>query len=659
MKNIIRHILSHIYVYADTLLNRLLITASLCFIAIFMLSPHVSANTVSASQYAPSIEVRAIWMDRRAIPKSESEIKELIRKYRASGINMVLPEVIFNGYAAYNSDYLQKQDLWNGIDILSVIVRECHRYGIEVHPWVWVFRAGYKADMGGILSKYPDWALKDINGDILLQDGSYWLCPSNSEARNLLISSYKELVKKYKVDGLCFDYIRYPGLDTASSCFDSRCRKLFSKEKGIDPADIQPYTKETLDWHMFREEQINSFIAECSKELKKLNPRLKISAAASSPYSIARTNYLQDWGHWTANRWVDFILPMEYTRDMSSFARRMSNSSKNADGNALVVACIGAHILDDDQIVNQVGISKPAMTSGVSLFSSSYISDGLLNRLKHDVFDKSAVIPFRNAALNGKRLLKSAMERIAFPQSYNDLVNAYVDSVQAKKLLDYSQDSNKEIPYVNPTKPPIFIPDAVQPLPSMNAVKFHNSPIIDGLKDELWSMAESYQINRTNFGSPADNVSEIMAGYDNENIYFLITANEPDIWDLKANVTEHDNSVFLDDSFELFLDTNVSGKNIKHFVINTLGVKYDQKDENIEWSPDWDCMISKSFDTWTAEIKIPFKSLDIDSFSSLNIWRLNICRNRFAGAKPENTCWSVSYGKYNNPSRFGYLNFIP
>ena len=43
MKNIIRHILSHIY--ADTLLNRLLITASLCFIAIFMLSPHVSANT--------------------------------------------------------------------------------------------------------------------------------------------------------------------------------------------------------------------------------------------------------------------------------------------------------------------------------------------------------------------------------------------------------------------------------------------------------------------------------------------------------------------------------------------------------------------------------------------------------------------------------------
>ena len=58
-------------------------------------------------------------MDRNSIPKTEKGIRGLIKDYAKAGINLVHPEVIFNGYSAYPSEYLTHKDLWNGIDMLA------------------------------------------------------------------------------------------------------------------------------------------------------------------------------------------------------------------------------------------------------------------------------------------------------------------------------------------------------------------------------------------------------------------------------------------------------------------------------------------------------------------------------------------------------------
>ncbi|GAH52104.1 unnamed protein product, partial [marine sediment metagenome] len=53
-----------------------------------------------------------------------------------------------------------------------------------------------------------------------------WLCPSHPDNRKLEIESMLEVARKYDVDGLHFDYIRYPGKE---GCFCKGCRLRFEK----------------------------------------------------------------------------------------------------------------------------------------------------------------------------------------------------------------------------------------------------------------------------------------------------------------------------------------------------------------------------------------------------------------------------------------------
>lgn len=61
-------------------------------------------------------------------------------------------------------------------------------------------------------------------------DSRPWLCPSHPQNQRLEVDSMIEVVKLYHVDGLHFDYIRYPG---PHSCFCSGCEKRFQTDTGI------------------------------------------------------------------------------------------------------------------------------------------------------------------------------------------------------------------------------------------------------------------------------------------------------------------------------------------------------------------------------------------------------------------------------------------
>ena len=57
-----------------------------------------------------------------------------------------------------------------------------------------------------------------------------WLCPSHPENQKLEIDSMVELARRYDVDGLHFDYIRYPDSD---HCFCAGCQKRFQQATGL------------------------------------------------------------------------------------------------------------------------------------------------------------------------------------------------------------------------------------------------------------------------------------------------------------------------------------------------------------------------------------------------------------------------------------------
>lgn len=618
-----------------------------------------SPGTASAGWTSRPSEIRAVWMDRRSIPATEQGIRRLIRSYAGAGINLVHPEVIYNGYSAYPSSYLTRQDLWHGIDMLGILIDEAHKRGIEVHPWVWVFRTGNASDHGGILKAHPDWVAVNKDGGTLTPGNSYWLCPSVPGARRLLLGAFRELAEKYPIDGIELDYIRFEDQSPVPYCYNDSCRSKFQAEHGIDPMCIEPFTKPVLDWQLWREELINSFVAQVSDETRKVRPTIRISAAVGSIPDIARVSYLQDWPHWAANKWVDFLAPMDYTADVQHFARRQDASAKAIANTALLAPGIGLHLFKGtDTMLDEIEVARSKSVSGVTLFASESLKDDRLKALAEGPFNGKAQLPARDPVEGVKILARSASKRVGDGASSQGLSEADHELTGASTLVKYAEYSAKEVGYVPPTAPPIFIPDVIRPLPSADVPFTDSAPALDGrLDDAAWQKAGHIGICVTNLGAEARQLSDVMLLRDASNLYVGMRCREPRLDRMKVAVSEHDGPVFTDDSVEILIDPSSKSRDYYHFAVNAIGTRFEQYAMNPSWNGEWRAATGREVGAWTAEIAIPFAPLKVTPTAGSS-WRANFCRNRTTTmGDPENSCWSATYGSYHTPIRFGILKF--
>jgi len=633
---------------------------TLCIAALLVLtSSAIFADLKCRESPSRPVEIRGVWMDRGSIPKTEQGIRNLIWSYAKAGINVVHPEVIYYGYSAYPSSYLTQKDLWNGVDMLGILIDEAHKRGIEVHPWVWVFCTGNQTDKGGIYPQHPDWAMTDKAGSDHTEKGSYWLNPCSTAVRHLLLSAIKELVEKYAVDGIELDYIRFPSPDFG---YNDDCRAKFQAEYGIDPMNIEPFTKPVLDWHLWRENLINSFVAEVSTELKKIRPELKISAAVASYPDKARLNFLQNWEYWAANRWVDFLAPMDYTSDAKDFMGRVRASSDTIANRSLLAPGIGLLTQKGSEaMLEQVGIARSEPVSGVTLFATAYLDADRLKALAEGPFAEKAQLPFRSPVEGARQLISSARDRLKNESSPEDLSEAGLELESAKNLLEYSSYRLRDIGCIAPSPPPIYIPDEVVPIPEAQIPAFSSKPVIDGkLDDAVWQSAARIALEYTGLGDEATQPTEVFVGCDAENVYIAYRCHERKMERIKANVTEHDGAVFCEDSVEFFLDIEGQSKDYYQFAMNLLGTKYDARVYDAGFNPEWQGAAAKEPDAWTAEISLPFSAFKLSSPATGRIWRGNFCRNRAVkreGAEAEKMCWSPTYGSFHTPIRFGRLAF--
>ncbi len=625
---------------------------------ICMLSALTSVARAS-DDMSPSrtVEIRAVWMDRNSIPKTEDGMRDMIRSYARAGINMIHPEVIFNGYSAYPSSYLKQKDLWNGVDMLGVITDESHKNGIEVHPWVWVFRAGYTADKGGILPDHPDWAMLDKDGKDATSNGSYWVSPARKSVRHLLLRAYEELVQKYPVDGIELDYVRYPSTDYGYEPF---AREMFKGEHGIDPLDIEPLTRPVAEWFLWREELVNSFVKEVSETLRQIRPELQISAAVASYPASARKEYLQDWCHWSANKWVDFLAPMDYTANEREFTKRVLNTLEGVGDTALIAPGIGLlEFKGSEPMLKEIDCARAASAHGVTLFASAYLDKDRLKALQNGPFREKAELPIRDPLSASVRLKRSSEQRL-LSESSVEVFAAVADAKTAKSLADYDGYRKREVGYVASTPPPLFIPDRVEPIPEARMTMTTIPPIVDGkLDDAAWQTAVKVGMDYNVMGKPVGQKTEVYATYDAKNLYIAYRAHEDRMADIKAKITEHDGAVFYEDSAELFLDAGKQ-QEYYHFAMNTIGTKYESRGYDVSFNPEWQCAAAKESDAWTAEMAIPLSALKLGTPTAGTVWRVNFCRERAVateGPNAENMCWSPTYGSFNTPERFGRLIF--
>lgn len=61
------------------------------------------------------------------------------------------------------------------------------------------------------------------------------------------------------------------------------------------------------------QDELNEFLKNSSIEMRKINPKIILSAAVLRDHEKVSSNYLQDWVLWYENSWIDAIEVMSYT----------------------------------------------------------------------------------------------------------------------------------------------------------------------------------------------------------------------------------------------------------------------------------------------------------------------------------------------------------
>ncbi|NQT38269.1 MAG: family 10 glycosylhydrolase, partial [Planctomycetes bacterium] len=291
------------------------------------------------------------------------------RELSDAGFNMVLPNMLWGGLAHYPSDLLPRSGTFREHgDQVAQCVAACRKHGIEVHVW----KVNYNMSNAprDFVAKMRTAGRTQVSADGQPDD---WLCPSHPENIRLETDSMLEVARKYDVDGIHFDYIRYPG---SRNCFCDGCRGRFESERGERvaqwPADCYSGAlKETYtDW---RCRQITKLVAAVHAQGKKLRPDLKISAAVFGSYPDCRRSVAQDWPVWVEAGYLDFICPMDYTESDLYFRTLVANQLRLVGGRIPVYPGIGATAsrvsLSADRVVGQIHHARSLGAAGFTIFN--------------------------------------------------------------------------------------------------------------------------------------------------------------------------------------------------------------------------------------------------------------------------------------------------
>ncbi len=195
-------------------------------------------------------------------------------------------------------------------DPLAFAVKEAHARGLELHAWINPFRS--MTSIKG--TPVPKFHITKLFPDITQQSGHIEvLDPSDDFVRGRVMNIATDLVQRYDIDGLHLDDYFYPyptGGAYKSSINDDKNWNKYVKEGGELNRD---------DW---RRENINTFVRDLYRAVKRSNPACKVGISPSGiwqqnhPESIVGLSSFHqiyvDSRKWLREGWMDYMSPQLY-----------------------------------------------------------------------------------------------------------------------------------------------------------------------------------------------------------------------------------------------------------------------------------------------------------------------------------------------------------
>ncbi|MDD5540335.1 MAG: family 10 glycosylhydrolase [Candidatus Marinimicrobia bacterium] len=366
----------------------------------------------------PARELRGVWMSRfdytQPFENHDPEamktfIRDSFQKFKQANFNVIFFQVRGNGDAFYNSQYEPWSDLLTGQlgqdpgwDPLNFAIETAHQLGLELHAWINVFPA-WRGKIPPPVTKpihpylaHPDWLVCDSDGNPMPLSNNYVSFSAGIPAvHDYLIQVVTNIVSRYDIDGIHFDYLRYPDKAQAMDySHDPISRSRFNSREG-NPLK--------LDWDEWQREQLTQFVAKVYNNVTAIKPEIKVSAAVVGSYKTARWNgyseVFQDARRWVEIGKIDLVIPMTYygrNQHHFAFAAALKEWKAALANQRLVFPGLAVFHLDWKEIIEEIHEIRNHQLAGMVMFAASSLDDEKLQSLESTEFKFPAIIPAMN-----------------------------------------------------------------------------------------------------------------------------------------------------------------------------------------------------------------------------------------------------------------------
>lgn len=327
----------------------------------------------------PLHEMRAVWLttiggidwphsysqSAYSAKKQQEEFCNILDNLVASGINTVLMQTRIRATTIFQSDL----EPWDGClsgfpgkgpgyDALDFAITECHKRGMKFHAWVVTIPVGKWNGVGckNLRNTCPH-LLKKIGDEGFMN-------PEHSGTAIYLSNFCSDIVKRYDVDGIHLDYLRYPDIP-----------------KGVK----SPFTG-SAD---FRRSNITRIASEVSKVVKSIKPWVMMSCSPVGKYADTKRQWSHGWNardvvyqdavDWLHSGNMDALFPMMYFRNENFYP--FAIDWKERSGGKIITPGLGIYFLSPkeknwslDDITREMHVLRQ-YDMGVCMFRSKFLTD--------------------------------------------------------------------------------------------------------------------------------------------------------------------------------------------------------------------------------------------------------------------------------------------
>lgn len=418
-------------------------------------------------------EFRGIWATTTffdgASPQP-SDYQQLMDNLQSYNFNSIFYYAALWGMANFPSSYF----LWNehltgtmgqdpGWDPLGYAIQLAHARGIRLHAKINTYQlwsAGSLPDEPEhIANAHPEWILVGRDGNPMDNSADdLFLNPCHPEVKELIRNVCLEMALGYDIDGLHFDFIRFPSRNYS---YDPVTLNRFWARFGKSPDSLP------AEWDQWRRDQITELLLDIKNRVRRVKWDIEFSAAVWASRTSGIANFLQDMERWLEMGIMDFEVPMLYTTNLTTFESQLIDHLNHAHGRD-IYSGVGVHQMGGNftYLDQQMTVSRAQETSGVVIYKDpslfpNHVPNAMADQLKANYFASATVPPsfpwktktesnpptFSGLATaeprNGMAVLRwEPASDVTLPLSYNVYVSTPVSAYDFNRPLLITQETH-------------------------------------------------------------------------------------------------------------------------------------------------------------------------------------------------------------------------